>query len=37
VDEPVACSLDAAGARSQLDEWHSTIGKIAALAAFATA
>jgi hypothetical protein len=26
VDEPIACSLDAAGARSQLDEWHKVLG-----------
>jgi hypothetical protein len=25
VDEPIACSLDADGARSQLDEWHAVL------------
>ena len=26
VDEPIACSLDSADARSQLDEWHTVLG-----------
>jgi hypothetical protein len=26
VDEPIACSLDYADARSQLDEWHTVLG-----------